>query len=79
MLYDVKPAGRIDGKAGRQFAETARVCRRVGWRHQVLTEACPVRAANLRFLRPARLPRCHPDADMFARLLSVFDGGRPIG
>ncbi|MGI8417012.1 MAG: TnsA-like heteromeric transposase endonuclease subunit [Nakamurella sp.] len=79
VLYDVKPAGRIDGKAGRQFAETARVCRRVGWRHQALTEASPVRAANLRFLRPARLPRCHPDADMFARLLSVFDGGRPVG
>lgn len=79
VVYDVKPAKRIDVKARRRFDETDRVCALAGWRHEVLSELSTTRAANLAFLRPARLPRCHPPDGVFGRLLQVFGGGRPIG
>lgn len=79
VVYDVKPAARIDQKARTQFEQTGRLCALVGWRHVVLTGPSREQAANLGFLRAARLPRCHPPVGMAARLLQVFAGGRPIG
>jgi len=78
VVYDVKPARRVvDAQA--QFAETARVCEQVGWRHEVLSETGPTRTTNLAFLRASRLPRCHPPSEVFVRLLDLFEAGRCLG
>lgn len=79
VVYDVKPLSRMTADAQAQFAETARVCAAVGWRHEVLHEPDPVLARNLDFLRAARHRRCHPPTDVVEHILSVFEGGRPIG
>jgi hypothetical protein len=79
VVYDVKPASRITPEVAAQFAETARVCAEVGWRHVVLSETHPVRAANLEFLRAGRHARCHPTPDRLEHLRSVFAGGRRFG
>jgi len=79
VVYDVKPSDRITPKAVDQFAETARICDAVGWRHVVLTETHAQRTANLEFLRSTRHTRCHPPTERLEHLLSVFDGARPIG
>lgn len=79
VVYDVKPIARMTADAQAQFAETARVCAAVGWRHEVLHEPDPVLARNLDFLRGARHRRCHPPIDVVEHVLSVFEGGRSIG
>lgn len=78
VVYDVKPARRV-ADAQAQFAETARVCEQVGWRHEVLSETGPTRTTNLAFLRATRLPRCHPSSEVFVRLLHIFEAGRFLG
>lgn len=79
VVYDVKPAARINEKARQQFAATAVVCADVGWRYEVLSETHPTRTINLGFLRPTRLPRCHPSSEVFVRLLDIFEAGRFLG
>lgn len=64
VVYDVKPVARMTADAQAQFAETARICAAVGWRHEVLHEPDPVLARNLDFLRAARHRRCHPTQDV---------------
>lgn len=79
VVYDVKPLSRMTTETQAQFRETARVCAAVGWRHEVLHEPDSVLARNLDFLRAARHQRCHPPSDVLEHMLSVFEGGRPIG
>lgn len=75
VVYDVPPAGETQHR----LAETARVCGLAGWRHEILTAPGAVRARNLEFLRPARLPRCHPPGELLDQLLGIFATARPIG
>jgi len=78
VLYDIPPVDPGDAARDR-LAETARVCAQIGWRHEILSPPVGLRAANLEFLRAARLPRFHPAGEMFVDLRAVFAGGRPIG
>lgn len=79
VLIDVKPSSRMTPKAVEQFAETARICQRVGWGQWVLNEEHPDRRRNLAALREFRHARCHPDPDRFEQALAVFSSGRSIG
>lgn len=79
VLYDVCSEGRITDSSRRRFNETDRLCKQVGWQHRVLTDPSPTRVANLGFLRPSRLSRCHPKTELFEQLRRVFAGGRGIG
>lgn len=77
VVYNVKPAARMNDKVRDQFDETARVCAAIGWRHEVLHEPHPVKNRNLQCLRAARHARYHPDEETFERIRSVFDEPRP--
>lgn len=79
VVYDVKPLARMSAEARAQFAETARVCEMVGWRHVVLNEPDPTTATNLAFLRNTRHLRCHPDLVTLEQVANVFAGGRTLG
>lgn len=79
VVYDVKPLARMSAEARAQFAETARVCEMVGWRHVVLNEPDPTTATNLAFLRSARHARCHPDPVILEQITNVFAVGRTLG
>lgn len=78
VVYDVKPADQLTDSVAGQFANAARVCAAVGWHYRVLHEAHPVMIRNLDFLRAARHEHYHPELDVFERIRTVFDGGRPI-
>jgi hypothetical protein len=78
VLYDVKPMTRMTPAVAEQFAETARVCAAVGWRHGVIHESTTTRRENLSLLREFRHPRCHPKRATEARILDVFSGGRTL-
>jgi hypothetical protein len=76
IVYDVKPSGCMNTDAAAQFAKTAAVCAQIGWRHQVLHEAHPVKLDNLSCLRAARHPRYHPPQYEFNRIRAVFADAR---
>jgi hypothetical protein len=76
VVYDVKPSGRMTTEAAAQFTKTAAVCAQIGWRHEVLHEASPVKMQNLEWLRAARHPRYHPPQSEFDRIRNVFADGR---
>jgi hypothetical protein len=76
VVYDVKPAGHMTNDAATQFAKTAVVCAQIGWRHEVLHEAHPVKLRNLEWLRAARHSRYHPSRFEFDRIRTVFADAR---
>jgi hypothetical protein len=79
VVYDVKPLARMSAEARAQFAETARVCEMVSWRHVVLNEPDATFATNLAFLRSARHVRCHPGPVALEQITNVFAGRRTLG
>jgi len=78
VLYDVRPQGLVH-KAAAQFAATAALCDRIGWRYELFTEIHPVAQLGLEFIAGYRHPRNRPNAEQEARILSIFGEPTPLG
>lgn len=78
VVYDVKPLGRMTEKVQVQFAETARVCTAIGWRHEVLHEGSEMSTMVLSHLRKSRHPNSCPSTDVRDQARQVFADGRPL-
>lgn len=78
-LFDVRPADRIDDRADAQFAETARVCGRLGWHYRVLAGHDRLATQNLDCVSASRHDRCRPPAGAERLILDAAVGGRPRG
>lgn len=73
VVYDVRPDKLIAPKTVEEFAETRRVCEKVGWAYQLFTHIDPIAKANLEWLAGYRHPRYQPDDETTERVLAAAD------
>jgi hypothetical protein len=73
-VFEVKPSHALDEDRLARFAESARVCRDIGWGFQILTEADVVVMDNLELLAAYRHPLYIPPAEIQDRVLTAARG-----
>ncbi|MEE1622727.1 TnsA-like heteromeric transposase endonuclease subunit [Zafaria sp. Z1313] len=78
VVYDVRPADRIDEKAEMQFAKTREVCEQIGWGYEVLHGATGVQRHNLEWLAGYRHPYITPEAPARSRILRAAEERLPL-
>ena len=78
VLYDIKPADRINPKAREQFRKTREVCARVGWGYEVFSGLSPLVTKNVKFLWNFRGPDHTPSVAVARRIIELLDTPRTI-
>lgn len=78
VVYNVKPAGLMNEKVTKQFANAAELCARVGWSHQVISTFEPAHIANVEFLANYRNPMFRPSAEIHDQLLRIVTRPLPV-
>ncbi|MBB5643153.1 TnsA-like heteromeric transposase endonuclease subunit [Cryobacterium roopkundense] len=73
VVYDVRPEKLITPKTAGEFAETKRVCDKVGWAYELFTRIDPVVKANMEWLAGYRHPRYRPDLPTQTRVLAAAE------
>lgn len=73
VVYDVRPEKLVNPKTAAQFAETKRLCDKVGWGYQLFTHIDPIAKANLEWLAGYRHPRYEPDEATRTRVLAAAE------
>lgn len=72
VLYDVRPERLIDESARFQFAETARVCAKIGWRYEVFSHIEATSKTNMEWLANYRHQRNEPTIEDRERVLNFL-------
>ncbi|WBM79119.1 TnsA-like heteromeric transposase endonuclease subunit [Cryobacterium breve] len=75
VVYDVRPEKLIKPKTQAQFAETKRLCDKVGWAYELFTRIDPLVKANMEWLIGYRHPRYQPNEATQALVLAAADPG----
>ncbi|GAA4156006.1 TnsA-like heteromeric transposase endonuclease subunit [Leifsonia shinshuensis] len=78
-VYDSKHSSRIKGKVATSFENTRRVCKRIGWDYQVITELTRVQRHNLDWIGYNRHPRYAPTAERRERILAAAQAPTALG
>lgn len=78
VVYDIKPASRINSTVIEQFAKTQAVCDRVGWGYVVLPGLPDQTLRNLTWFAQFRHPIFGPSEDSIRQLLDGLDEPVPF-
>lgn len=79
VLYDVRPAQRVDDKAQEQFGKTRDLCDRIGWGYEVLNGVTGVERHNLEWLAGYRHSYAAPGAELASRVREGVSTPVPLG
>lgn len=79
-IINVKHENRLeDDRTVAQFAEAHRVCREIGWTHEVTSGPSDIRRWNLEVIEAASAPHLCPTPTALRHVLQTFANGETVG